>query len=59
MRCYSLSKIGDLTVISRAVSERYKTHLKLPEIAKQLGVAISGRYVQKTNAAVAASICID
>jgi TolB-like protein/Tfp pilus assembly protein PilF len=46
-----LSKIGDLKVISRTSTGRYKnTSQKLPEIAKQLGVAnlLEGS-VQKTN----------
>src|SRR5712675_3045260 len=46
-----LSKIGDLKVISRTSTVRYKnTSQKLPEIAKQLGVAnlLEGS-VQKTN----------
>jgi TolB-like protein/Tfp pilus assembly protein PilF len=46
-----LSKIADLKVISRTSTQRYKkTHQKLSEIAKQLGVAnlLEGS-VQKTN----------
>ena len=46
-----LSKIGDLKVISRTSTQRYKnTPLSLAEIAKQLGVAnlLEGS-VQKTN----------
>src|SRR5499433_3483295 len=46
-----LSKIADLKVISRSSTQRYqKTHQKLSEIAKQLGVAnlLEGS-VQKTN----------
>ena len=46
-----LSKIGDLKVISRTSTQRYKnTSLSLAEIAKQLGVAnlLEGS-VQKTN----------
>jgi TolB-like protein/Tfp pilus assembly protein PilF len=46
-----LSKIGDLKVISRTSTQRYKsTSLRLAEIAKQLGVAnlLEGS-VQKTN----------
>src|SRR3954471_13156723 len=46
-----LSKIADLKVISRTSTQRYKkTHQKLSDIAKQLGVAnlLEGS-VQKTN----------